>query len=119
MREEFKVLVVSTAHLKRSDINLMLKQHGTIDHPFQGLGRNLAHVHLNPATDAYGFWVFTGYVEDGTADYFVESGYSSEFYTILECAFKEGYRYVRFDEDAQYDENWEVFEWELEDINHG
>ena len=112
MREDFKVLVVSTAHIKRSDVDLMLAQNGTIDAPFTGMQSKLNLVHLNPASDAYGFWVYAGYAEDSNVDLFVESGYSKEMFTILECAHKDGYRYVRFDTDAQYDENWEVFDWD-------
>jgi len=115
MRDDFKVLVVSTAHLRKTDIELLLKQHCEITdtHPASA---NIANIHLNPATDFYGFWVYSAYVEDTNVEEFEKSGFSKEMHAILECAFKEDYKYVRFDEDAQYDENWPVFQWELEGL---
>ena len=69
MREEFKVLVVSTAHLRREDVQLLLAQHCEIidDHPSSA---NIANIHMNPGTDFYGFWVYTGYVEDTNPEEF-------------------------------------------------
>ena len=97
--EIIQLLVVSTANITEADDD--------------ALGANVGSdtLHLNAAKDSYGYFVYTGFVEDRTAKDFVEAGYSEAVFNVLKAAHDAGCIYVKFDCDGETIEGLEVFDW--------
>jgi len=91
--EMHKIVVVSTAHIRKEDNDLLGSSDCQIsNYPFE-----------------YGYFVYL--TEDETANSLVNRGFSPEFAEVYLAATKYGAQYMQLDCDGQTYDEFKSFEW--------